>query len=66
VNIILFSTGCPKCNIIKKKLADKQITYVENNSIDEMLSLGIEQVPVLSVDGELLDFGKANQWVNEQ
>lgn len=66
MNIILFSTGCPKCNIIKKKLADKQITYVENNSIDEMLSLGIEQVPVLSVDGELLDFGKANQWVNEQ
>lgn len=43
----------------------KGIAYTENNTVDEMLSLGIVQVPVLSVDGELLDFQTANQWVNQ-
>ena len=27
MNVILYSTGCPKCNILKKKLADAQIDY---------------------------------------
>jgi hypothetical protein len=66
MDIILYSTGCLKCNILKKKLSDKKITYTENNSVDEMISLGIEQVPVLSIDGELLDFNSANEWINEQ
>ena len=31
-----------------------------------MLSLGISQVPMLSVDGTLYDFSAANKWVNQQ
>ncbi len=31
-----------------------------------MLALGIMSVPVLSVDGDMMDFSKAVQWVNEQ
>lgn len=64
MDIILYSTGCPKCNILKRKLADKNIEYVEKNDVDEMLSLGIEQVPVLSLNGELLTFVEANEWIN--
>lgn len=63
MNIILYSTGCPKCNVLKKKLAKKNIKYVENNDIDTMTALGIDQIPVLSVDGELLDFTEANEWI---
>lgn len=51
--------------VLKHKLEEKGIAYTENNTVDEMLSLGIVQVPVLSVDGELLDFQTANQWVNQ-
>jgi len=65
MNIILYSTGCPKCNVLKKKLADKNIKYTENNDVDTMVSLGIDQVPVLSVDGKLLQFSEANNWINE-
>ena len=64
MDIILYSTGCPKCNSLKRKLADKNIEYVEKNDVDEMLSLGIEQVPVLSLNGELLTFVEANEWIN--
>lgn len=62
--IILYSTGCPKCNILKKKLKDKCIYFTEDNSVEKMLSLGIVQVPVLCVDGKMLDFTNAVKWVN--
>lgn len=63
---MLYSTGCPRCNVLKKKLAEKGIGYTENNSVDEMLSIGIVEVPVLSVDGKLLDFSEAVKWVNDR
>lgn len=65
MDIILYSTGCPKCKILKKKLEDKNIDYVENDNIETMISLGIEQVPVLSVDNKLFQFAEAVKWVNE-
>ncbi len=63
---ILYSTGCPKCEVLKKKLAEKGVQYTENNSVDEMLTLGIEAVPVLNVNDRLLDFKEAVDWVNKQ
>ena len=65
MDIILYSTGCPKCKILKKKLEDKNIDYVENDDIETMISLGIEQVPVLSVGNKLFQFAEAVKWVNE-
>lgn len=64
MNIILYSTGCPKCKVLKNKLAEKNIDFTENNSTKEMTSIGITQVPVLSVDGILLGFKDAVSWVN--
>lgn len=66
MEIILYSTGCPKCTVLKKKLDFKGISYIEKNDIGLMQALGITQVPVLSVDGELLPFAKANTWINNQ
>ena len=63
---ILYSTGCPKCEVLKKKLAEKGVQYTENNSVDEMLKLGIAAVPVLNVDNRILDFKEAVDWVNKQ
>lgn len=63
---ILYSTGCPKCEVLKKKLAEKGVQYTENSSVDEMLKLGIEAVPVLKVNDRLLDFKEAVDWVNKQ
>lgn len=63
---ILYSTGCPKCKILKKKLDDANIVYKENNNVDDMLKLGLEQVPVLFVDGTVFNFGEAVKWIKEQ
>lgn len=64
--VILYSTGCPKCDVLKKKLDDKGVSYIENTSTETMLGLGITQVPVLSIDGELKGFKEAVEWVNER
>jgi hypothetical protein len=45
---------------------EKGIPYTENNSREEMIALGMTQVPILSVDKVLLGFPEANKWVNEQ
>ena len=64
--VVLYTTHCPKCQILKKKLQQKSISFVENSDVDKMLSMGIKSVPWLEVDGEMMDFNKANQWINEQ
>lgn len=65
-DIILYSTGCPRCEVLKSKLTDKSILYSENNSVEEMTALGITQVPILSVDGQMYEFKEAVEWVNKQ
>ena len=64
MNIILYSTHCPKCNVLTNKLNSKGIQYTEVTDVDEMQKLGLMSVPYLSVDGELLDFAAANKWIN--
>lgn len=64
--VTLYSTGCPRCNILKKKLDSKGIAYTEFDDIDKMLSMNITQVPILVVDGEQMEFAEANDWINGQ
>ena len=65
ISVILYSTGCPKCSILKKKLDEKNIPYDTVSDVDYMVALGIEQVPVLSVNGNIMKFAQAIKWVNE-
>ena len=65
MEIILYTNHCPRCNVLKKKLEQKNIEYSEVTSVDDMLSLGIKAVPILSINGELMDFTKAIQWINQ-
>ena len=64
MEVILYSTGCPKCKVLEKKLADKGIQFEENTDVDKMTELGFESVPILSVDGTLMDFTSAIAWLN--
>lgn len=61
--ITLYSTNCPKCRVIEKKLAQKDIQYITVTDIEEMKRLGFTSAPVLEVDGKILNFGDANRWI---
>lgn len=65
MEIILYTTHCPKCKILETKLREANIPFTINENVKEMLKLGMASAPNLSVDGEILDFGKAVKWVNE-
>lgn len=78
--VTLYSTGCPKCNVLKKKLDAANIPYTVVTDMDEILKackeVGTDMVPILAVEepgeGEVLmkfsfmDFGNAIKWVGEQ
>ena len=64
--IILFTTDCPKCKVLKKKLIEKSIEFVEDHSIEDMEKLGILQVPVLKIEDRLYNFAEAVKWINNK
>ena len=61
--IKLYSTGCPKCKVLVKKLAEKNIQSEECNDTEIMKEKGIQFLPVLEIDGDLLDFKQATEWI---
>jgi len=63
--VTLYSTGCPKCKVLQKKLTDKQISFEEINDISVIESKGITQVPILEVDNKIMDFSTAVKWINQ-
>ena len=63
--IILYSTHCPKCKILTKKLTEKNIEYIEFTDVDKMIEMGFSVMPMLEVDGVVMDFTTANKWINE-
>lgn len=64
--IILYSTGCPKCNILKNKLNSKGVNFILIEDTDTMIKKGFDLMPVLEVNGKIMDFAEANQWANLQ
>ena len=66
MDIVLYSTHCPKCRVLEKKLQQKGITYQEVNDIAIMQEKGFLSVPILEVDGKIFNFKQANDWINAQ
>lgn len=69
--IILYSTHCPKCRVVEKKLEQANINYTEvdasNPEVIEMLSgKGFRQMPILQVGENFIGFTEAVKWIGEQ
>lgn len=64
--VTLYTTHCPKCRVIEKKLAQKNIQYNEVTDISEMQKLGFTSAPMLKVDGKIYNFSDANRWIMNQ
>lgn len=66
MEITLYSTHCPKCKVLEKKLSDKSLKYNEVTDVNTMAEKGFMQVPMLEVDGKIMNYTEAIKWVNEQ
>lgn len=63
--IVLYSTGCPRCNVLKKKMEASGIPFEVRDDIDEMIEMGIESAPVLVVYDKQMDFTEAVTWLRD-
>lgn len=61
--MILYTTGCPRCTVLKAKLNQKGLNFEIVEDIQEMLQLGIKTAPMLKVGDELLDFSAAIKYL---
>lgn len=66
MQVILYSTGCPRCNVLKKKLDMIKIKYEICDDIDIMEQKGFMSAPMLEVDGNIMDFVQAVKWIAER
>ncbi len=63
--VVLYSNGCPKCRVLEAKLSAKNIEFKKSDDFKKLLEQGKQSLPFLEVGGELMDFPKANSWVND-
>ena len=55
--MILYSTNCPKCRILKSKLDEIKAEYTIVTDEEDMIKKGLTTVPVLELDnGQRLSF----------
>lgn len=66
MDVILYSTHCPKCKVLETKLKQQDISFEEINDIDVMKTKGFMSAPMLEVDGVVYDFKAAVDWIKEQ
>lgn len=64
--LTLYSTGCPQCKILTALLDKRGLAYETITDVDEMIKLGFQSVPQLSVDGNTMGAREAILWANQQ
>lgn len=63
--IVLYTTHCPKCKVLTRKLNDKGISYEVCEDTKIMEEKGFVSLPMLDIDGDVKDFSSAMKWVGE-
>lgn len=64
--ITLFSTECPKCKVLERKLNNKNIAFEKSSNIQEVIDKGFMSAPILKVDNVYYDFKQGVDWVNNE
>lgn len=66
MSIVLHSTDCPKCRVLKSRLKEMGIGFEENNDVETMIQKGFTMAPVLEIDGVTYSYKEAIEWIKEQ
>lgn len=63
-SVTIYSTGCPRCKVLIRKLQDNKVTFSICDDISIMENKGIVSVPMLEWKGQLYNFSESVQLVN--
>lgn len=64
--IVMYSTHCPKCDVLEQKLNSKNINYGVIDDVNIIIDKGFDFLPVLEIDGKIMKYREAVNWINEQ
>lgn len=65
MEITLYSTHCPKCVVLEKKLQAANISYTVNSNEEDIVATGYMSLPLLKVNDTIYEFKEACDWVGE-
>ena len=57
--ITLYSTGCPKCELLKRRLEKDGIAFDVSDDIDKLIEMGFMNAPILQVNDNYYEFSDA-------
>lgn len=67
MTVKMYTTHCPKCNVMEKKLREAQIEFEEIDDNAKVLEVatagGFSMAPLLEVDGRVMDFREGIEWI---
>ena len=64
--MVLYSSGCPKCNILKKKLEQKKFDFELIEDENKMIDMGFSSAPMLEDDGNFYNFEEAINYIKDK
>lgn len=64
--VTLFSTNCPRCKVLERKLTAAGIEYAVNYDIQEVIDAGFKSAPILKVDNKYYNFKEGVDWINNE
>lgn len=62
----IYTTGCPRCQVLEDKLEDAGIKFEKEEDVGIMLNKGFVSVPILEVDGKVMNYKEAFNWITDR
>lgn len=63
IKVTFYSNDCPRCKILQQKLDEKGVMYEKVSDVEIMKQKGFMSVPVLEVDGKIMTYLEAINWI---
>ena len=64
MSVNFYTIHCPKCDVLEKKLNNKNIKYTLITDMSLMQQKGFDTMPMLEIDGKSMEFSDAVKWIN--
>lgn len=65
IKVTFYSNDCPRCKILQQKLDEKGVMYEKVSDVEIMKQKGFMSVPMLEVDGKIMTYLEAINWIKE-
>lgn len=66
MKVTLYATHCPCCELLERSLREADIAFEQVTDTQIMLEKGFTSVPMLDVDGQMMNYPAALKWLRER